>query len=197
MTDHTRSYGSAAIGARLRRLSESIDEDAGLIYAGLGIRFQQRWVGILEELSKHGSRTVGELAEALGIRHSSVSQTRRSLEEAGLLDSESDPDDTRRRQLSLSPEGRRLVRRLEPLWEVLNAISVELDREAGGVVAALDKLDRALARRSLHERVQGRLSEGKAAAPVRPARGLPAASLAGGRRRKQGGSRPGRPGGAA
>jgi DNA-binding MarR family transcriptional regulator len=98
-TDHTSKYGPAAIGARLRRLSESIDEDAGRIYAELGIRFQQRWVGILEELKKRGPQTVGELAEALGIRHSSVSQTRRSLEEAGLIDSGAHPEDGRSRKL--------------------------------------------------------------------------------------------------
>ena len=85
MIDRTRNYGPAAIGARLRRLSESIDEDAGRIYAELGIDCQQRWVGMLEQLAQGGAQSVGELATALGIRHSSVSQTRRSLEDAGLV----------------------------------------------------------------------------------------------------------------
>ena len=62
MVDYTRKYGPAAIGARLRRLSESIDEDAGRIYADLGIEFQQRWVGILEHLDGRGAQSVGELA---------------------------------------------------------------------------------------------------------------------------------------
>lgn len=154
MTDRTRKYGPAAIGGRLRRLSESIDEDAGHVYAEFGIPFQQRWVGVLEELSKRGPRSVGELAEALGIRHSSVSQTRRSLEEAGLVESKADPGDARSRRLSLSVAGRQLVRRLEPVWELLNATSVELDEESGHVVAALDRLDAALGRLSLYERVR-------------------------------------------
>lgn len=161
MTDITRKYGPAAIGARLRRLSESIDEDAGLVYDQLGIRFQQRWVGILEELSKRGPRSVGELAEVLGIRHSSVSQTRRSLEEAGLIESGADPDDARSRRLSLSASGRQLVRKLEPLWEILNATSIELDEEAGHVIAALDRLDAALDRLSLYERIRRKWSATK------------------------------------
>ena len=157
MTDHTRKYGPAAIGARLRRLSESIDEDAGLLYAELGFHFQQRWVGMLEELSLHGPRSVGEIADALGIRHSSVSQTRRSLEDAGLVDSGAHPEDARSRKLQLTATGKRLVRKLESLWAVLNATSVELDEEAGHVVAALDRLDAALRRQPLYERVREKL----------------------------------------
>jgi MarR family transcriptional regulator, organic hydroperoxide resistance regulator len=170
MSDYTRKYGPAAIGARLRRLSESIDEDAGLIYVELGIRFQQRWVGILEELSKRGPRSVGEIADALGIRHSSVSQTRRSLEEARLIESETHPDDARSRKLSLSATGKQLVRKLESLWAILNATSIELDEEAGHVVAALDRLDAALSRESLYERVRAKLEASGKIAPQLPAR---------------------------
>ena len=152
--DYTRKYGPAAIGARLRRLSESIDEDAGRVYAELGITFQQRWVGILEQLAGADALSVGELATMLGIRHSSVSQTRRSLEEAGLVESEADPDDARSRRLRLSASGKKLVRRLEPLWETLNQTSIELDKEAGHIVDALDRLEKALRRVPLYDRVQ-------------------------------------------
>jgi DNA-binding MarR family transcriptional regulator len=171
MVDYTRKYGPAAIGARLRRLSESIDEDAGRIYAELGIVFQQRWVGILEQLQVRGASSVSELAVSLGIRHSSVSQTRRSLEEAGLVESDADPRDGRSRVLRLSVNGTQLVRRLKPLWRVLNATALELDKEAGHVIEALDRLDRALQRLSLYDRVQQKLGSRKArwAAAGRPA----------------------------
>jgi DNA-binding MarR family transcriptional regulator len=161
MVDYTRKYGPAAIGARLRRLSESIDEDAGRIYVDLGIDFQQRWVGILEQLHERGAQPVGELAASLGIRHSSVSQTRRSLEEAGLVESHVDPQDGRSRLLRLSGSGKELVRRLQPLWKILNATSLELDAEADHVIAALDRLDRALERLSLYDRVRQKLASRK------------------------------------
>jgi DNA-binding MarR family transcriptional regulator len=161
MVDYTRKYGPAAIGARLRRLSESIDEDAGRIYVDLGIDFQQRWVGILEQLHDRGAQPVGELAASLGIRHSSVSQTRRSLEEAGLVESQVDPQDGRSRLLRLSGSGKELVRRLQPLWKILNATSLELDQEADHVIAALDRLDRALERLSLYDRVRQKLASRK------------------------------------
>jgi MarR family transcriptional regulator, organic hydroperoxide resistance regulator len=156
MKDYIRSYGPAALGARLRRLSESIDEDAARIYADLEIEIEQRWVGVLEELAERGSQSVGELAAALGIRHSSVSQTRRSLEQAGLVSSDADPLDARSRKLRLSLAGARLVRRLQVVWGLLNAVSMELDAEAGNAIAALDRLDDALNRVSLYERVRQR-----------------------------------------
>jgi MarR family transcriptional regulator, organic hydroperoxide resistance regulator len=161
MVDYTRKYGPAAIGARLRRLSENIDEDAGRVYVDLGIDFQQRWVGILEQLHDRGAQPVGELAASLGIRHSSVSQTRRSLEEAGLVESQVDPQDGRSRLLRLSGSGKELVRRLQPLWKILNATSLELDAEADHVIAALDRLDRALERLSLYDRVRQKLASRK------------------------------------
>lgn len=164
LADRTRRYGPAAIGGRLRRLSESIDEDASRIYADFGIEFQQRWVGVLEELSKRGPSSVGEMAQMLGIRHASVSQTRRSLEEAGLVQSSKDPGDARSRRLSLTARGRQLVRQLEPVWNLLNETSVELDEEAGHVIAALDRLDEALNRRSLYDRVNERRTQAHAPA---------------------------------
>jgi hypothetical protein len=39
------------------------------------------------------------------------------------------------------------------LWQALELVSVELDAEAGHLVRSLEKLDRALDRQSLQERV--------------------------------------------
>ncbi len=167
MTDRTRSYGPAALGGRLRRLSESIDEDAGRIYADSGVDCEQRWVGLLEELAKRGPRSVGELAETLGIRHSSVSQARNSLEKAGLICSLADPQDARSRKISLSAAGRARVRQLAPLWKRLNKIAVELDREAGRAVAALNRLDAALRRKSLYDRFRDSQRPSVKASPVK------------------------------
>src|SRR3990167_7377692 len=84
-TDYTRRVGGEAIAARLRRLSEALDGDTARVYAALGIDFEQRWFGVLNQIALSGPMTVGELAAVLRITHVSVSQTRRSLETAGIL----------------------------------------------------------------------------------------------------------------
>lgn len=153
LPDYIRGQGSSAIGARLRRLSGRIDRDAARVYARAGIPFEQRWVGALKVFSLYGPLSVGELAGYLGISHVSVSQTRQSMEKAGLTSSVTDQRDARSRRVQLTPAGRRLYRELAPLWKILEAVAVELDEEAGHTVAALERLDRALDRSSLFDRV--------------------------------------------
>lgn len=119
MKDYVAEMGGAALGARLRRLSAAIDADAARIYAAMGLRFEQRWFGVINQLSLNGPMSVSELAVALGISHASVSETRQSLEKAGLVLSEPDRQDSRRRSLALSRSGEVLVDRLRPLWSAL------------------------------------------------------------------------------
>lgn len=161
LTDYTRNQGGAAIGARLRRLSERIDREATQLYSELGLDFEQRWFGVLNLLAQFGPLSVGELAAPLGISHASVSQTRDSLERRGYIRWTPNPADARSRHLQLTPAGTRLVARLQPLWRALSEAGQELDDEAGEVVAALERLDRALERRSLGERVLARLPPAK------------------------------------
>lgn len=157
--DYPKSAGGAALGARLRRLSEAIDRDATRAYSSLGIKFEQRWFGVLNQLALNGPMSVSEIASALRITRASVSQTRQSLEEAGLIEAEAHPLDARQRHLALTSTGSKLIRRLKPLWDAMNEAALELNAEAGNVVAALDRLDEAIARQSLFDRIQAKLSQ--------------------------------------
>ena len=159
LADYPLASGGGALGARLRRLSERIDRDAGRLYAQADIPFEQRWYGVLNQLVLRGPLSVGELAQLLGITQASVSQTRQSLAAAGLIGWEKDAEDGRRRTLHLTPQGQALVARLAPLWAALITTAAELDAEAAGVTAALDRLDQALDRRSLFDRALARLGE--------------------------------------
>lgn len=155
--DYTKSMGGAALGARLRRLSETIDRDATRAYATLGIRFEQRWFGVLNQLALNGPMTVSELAAALRITRASVSQTRQSLEEANIVATQEHPSDARQRHLVLTKGGSVLIRRLKPLWQAMDAAALEVAAAAGDVVAALDRLDAVLTRQSMFERIVEKL----------------------------------------
>jgi len=155
--DYVKEAGPAAIGARLRRLSNEVDGDARRLYAEFGIAFEQRWLGLIDLLSRHGALTVGELAGALGISHPSVSQSRQSLARAGLIAWETDGKDQRRRKLRLTGEGAALVARLAPLWQALDEAAIEIDREAGSAVAALERLEAVLRTKPIYDRVRERL----------------------------------------
>lgn len=156
--DYSRSFGGTALAARLRRLSERLDRDGTRIYAEAGIPFEQRWYGVLRQMVEHGPATVGEIASVLRISHASVSESVRSLRAHGLVTGARSTTDRRRSVLTLTQAGARLIARLGPMWDAFNAAAGELDEEAGHIVAALDRLDDALARRSMYDRIQDRLT---------------------------------------
>jgi DNA-binding MarR family transcriptional regulator len=168
--DYTKSMGGAALGARLRRLSEAIDRDATRAYATIGIRFEQRWFGVLNQLGLNGPMTVSELAAALHITRASVSQTRQSLENAGIVGTEDHPVDARQRHLMLTNAGTKLIQRLKPLWYAMHDAGLETNAEAGNVVAALDCLDQALARQSMFDRIIAKLPRTQNASKPRSAK---------------------------
>lgn len=158
--DYIRQSGAAALGARLRRLSERIDRDAGRLYVELGVRFEQRWFGVLNQLDLHGPRSVGDLAAALGVTHVAVSQVRQALVAEGLVAEARDPRDRRSRVLELTADGQALVRRLTPAWAALAAAAIDLNAEAQDAVAALARLEAALGRASILERARRALGPG-------------------------------------
>lgn len=160
-SSRSKKMNKAALGARLRRLSEAVDRDATRAYAQMGVRFEQRWFGVLNQLARNGPMTVSELAAALRITRASVSQTRQSLEDAGIVDTEDHPSDARQRHLVLTDAGSKLIRRLKSLWQAMDDAAMEVDAEAGDVVAALDRLDEALARQSMFDRIVGKLSSSR------------------------------------
>lgn len=158
--DYNRSWGGAALGARLRRLSERIDREAAAVYTREGVHFEQRWMGVLRLLSEREGLSVKDIAEALVITHPSVSQTRRSLQDAGLITDRPDPNDARRRILELTEAGAAFVARVRPIWLALMEVAEDLDREAQDVITPLNRLDDALERRSLFDRTLDKLSRG-------------------------------------
>jgi DNA-binding MarR family transcriptional regulator len=157
--DYITGSGGAAIGARLRRLSERIDRDAGRFYAELDVRFEQRWFGVLNLLGLYGPKPVGELAAALGVSHVAVSQVRQALVAEGLVAEGRDPRDGRSRVLRLTDEGMALTRRLAPAWKALSAAAVSLNAEAQDALAALERLEAALDRASILDRARQALKE--------------------------------------
>ncbi len=147
----------AAIGKRLRRLSHQIDQDAARLYQANGFQFEQRWFGVLNQLVVKGSMSVKDLSAALGITHASVSETRKSLQAAGYIQSSRDKNDARSRLLSLTNAGLKFIDRIAPIWLALESASIEINKEADNVVLALDRLDEALTKMSLFDRASSKL----------------------------------------
>lgn len=154
-SDYNRSAGGAALGARLRRLSERIDRDIARVYSAKNVMFEQRWFGVINQIVLNERMAVGDIAAALGITHVSVIESSRSLERAGYVTSVADEADGRRRLLMLTAAGKRLVVELTPLWRSFDRAAEDLNTEVGAVTDLLDRLDDALDAQSLFDRIVG------------------------------------------
>lgn len=158
MTDFVKAQGPRLLGTRVRRLSEAIDRAVSEIYRELDMPFEPRWAALVNLLARVESTTVTEAAAQLGQSHVAVVQVVNSLVGEGLLESSVDPADRRRRNLRLTASGRRLVRRLEPIWRAIALESESLvSKEAPRLFEQIELLERAFERRPLADRFRARL----------------------------------------
>jgi DNA-binding MarR family transcriptional regulator len=107
--DVVRAFGFLTLGTRFKRLGERLQADTQKIMDGRGPSLQASQYPFLAALDRLGPLTVGELADAIGITQPGATRTVGQLVELGMLESATAPDDQRRRIVSLTEEGKRLV----------------------------------------------------------------------------------------
>ena len=82
----------------LRLMLDAMDQDIASLYDEEGITgLRTRFVGPLIQLSRHESMTIQELATAVEVTHSAMSQTAAAMRTAGFVDSAAGRDGRTRR----------------------------------------------------------------------------------------------------
>jgi ribosomal protein S18 acetylase RimI-like enzyme/DNA-binding MarR family transcriptional regulator len=154
-TDYLDELGSLALGSRLKRLSERLIQQTANIYKAYGLKFEPRWFPVFSYLLHHGPTSVTGLATATGVTHPAVNQIAAELSENGLIRSEADSRDARRRILILTEKAHQTTQKLEPVWKSLHAAlsSVNADVEIDLVNSVL-AFERAMEREGLLGRMQ-------------------------------------------
>lgn len=126
--------GSLALGSRFRRMSEYIMKQGEDIYQLYQVDFQPQNFPVFYAISKEGRMGIMELADRLQLTHPAIIQQAKALEKQGLIISVKDQEDKRRRWLSLSDAGQKLLPELELIWQDLRA---SLDEAIGHKPASL------------------------------------------------------------
>ncbi len=157
--------GALALASRLKRLSEMMMAEGEALYRDLGIEFRPRWFPAFWSLSKRSPQAVGELAAALGVSHTAVAKIAAELVQAKLIRVVRNGHGDRRRSLyTLTPEGKRALTRLEPIWREIGRAVLEIFTESNGdLLSDLTRFEDAFARKSVADRVR----EGMHLAPRR------------------------------
>lgn len=109
MEDVIRSLGFLCLGSRLKRIGEQLQSDTQRVLDRLDVPVQSSQYPLLAALDRLGALPVGELAQALGIAQPGVTRSVALLAELGLVEVSQSNNDQRRRIVSLTRNGRRLV----------------------------------------------------------------------------------------
>ena len=158
MATTLHDYGSLLLGSRLRKVSEALYTGVDDVYRSAGVDLPSRCFPILFLLRDHGSLGISELAEKLGQTHPAVSQMSRKLLRHRVVTESPDPEDDRRRLLSLSAHGCSVMARLEPVWKAIVAAVADLESDHP-LSQYLTAVDRALQARGFAARIRGRLED--------------------------------------
>lgn len=167
MADFFDQLGPAALGSRLRRLSEQMTSQATDVYALYHLPFEPRWFPVFYTVAQQPGRRVGEIAEQIGHTHAAVSQVVKELTKHNLVDVQRGESDLRHSVLTLTAKG-------QELWPSLQQQAADVQQAIAGLLAetrhnlwqAIGETEYALARTSLAARVKA-VREQRVAAEVR------------------------------
>lgn len=145
MLDFVETHGNVFLAHRLRRTSDAIVDQVGAMLGDMGLDVPPRGASMLLMLDQEGSVGVVEIARRLRLSHPLIVRMAQQFEKLGLVTTEVDPDDARRRRLIPTEKARREAAAIrafnERLSAAFDALFAEIDCP---LVAVLDRLDAAM-----------------------------------------------------
>jgi DNA-binding MarR family transcriptional regulator len=143
----SHSLRAAFCANLLERLAARIIEQGEELLRDAGIEFPSRAASTVLLLSEHGRMSAADIAKSLVQPHQLVTQRIDLLIELGVVARIDDPEDARRKMLSLTPKGRKQSQKLKARLVLAEAAFAALFKEIGCDLSAvalkgMDALDR-------------------------------------------------------
>jgi DNA-binding MarR family transcriptional regulator len=161
--------GELAIATRLKRMSERLSQDVSKIYKESDVDFEAKWYLILELLNRRKTLAITEISESLELSHAAVVQFVDQMSDRKLIKSSADKNDARKRLVSLSAGGKKILSQLEPILAVIKEENSKWIQEAdSNILGVLDQLEAALDKKSMYHRVKVSLLEQSQTGPSEP-----------------------------
>jgi DNA-binding MarR family transcriptional regulator/GNAT superfamily N-acetyltransferase len=147
--------GALALWSRLRRLTESLTPGVVQIYTEQEVNFEPRWFTVTYYLWKKGPARLTDIVKALKLTHPSVIQTVNQMEREKIVQRSSSESDQRVTLVKLTPKGKRLCRKLEPVWDDIDQAARSLMAEAcPDFLGNIEKLEASLNETDLYKRIK-------------------------------------------
>jgi DNA-binding MarR family transcriptional regulator len=146
--------GILAISTRLQRLSEQIRKDGRLIYEAHGIDFEPKWFPVVYALHIRSVLSVVEIAAEIGYTHPSTISLLKELEKNNLVRSGKDKADERKRLIRLTQEGKALIRKMQPVWTIMEKAVAGLIDTQNNLMQAIIEVEEQMKLESFFQRAQ-------------------------------------------
>lgn len=152
--DVVRAFGFLTLGTRMKRIGERLQADTQRIMDEMGVALQASQFPLLAALDRLGPLTIGELAGAVGITQPGTTRSVAELAKLGLVKARQTPEDQRRRIVSLTAKGQRLVDAAKrEVWpRIEGAVSDLCGNLKGPLLGQLAAIEDGLAATPLHRR---------------------------------------------
>ena len=146
--------GKMALGTRLRKLSESITDDAAKIYQLYGVDLQPRWFPVFYLLSEQAEMPITTIANEIGHSHVSVSQIVKEMIRKGFVVEKKDKGDGRKTLVSLSRKGKDQAFKIQDQYkDVTGTVEALLSQTNNDLWKAMEEWEHLLEQKSLVKRV--------------------------------------------
>ncbi len=140
------------IGTRCRRIYERLSGEMDAIYKDENVNMSVREFPIVYCVLHRGPLTIADIQKLSGLSHSAVSQTVKKLVSKNIL-SLNPGEDARSKIVQFSDEGKRLIEKLKPIWELSTQVMVGVIRECDtNILEAFGDFERVLDQQSFTQR---------------------------------------------
>ncbi|MFY0604266.1 MAG: bifunctional helix-turn-helix transcriptional regulator/GNAT family N-acetyltransferase [Flavobacteriaceae bacterium] len=117
--DKLLKFKELAFGSRMKRLSETLMRDVKKVYKDLYLDFDPTLFPVFKTISDEGNISTGKISEYLELTQPAVTQFTNSLLKKGLIEIQPNKKDKRKKDISLSIKGKKLVLKLKPIWKIM------------------------------------------------------------------------------
>jgi len=156
--DVIRQLGHLTLGTRLKRIGERLQSQTQRILDAHEVPIQAAQFPFVAAIDRLGPVTVGELASAVGVTQPAATRALAQLSEDGLVEIAQASGDQRRKSITLTRQGKRLVDiGKRNVWQVIEAAVKHLCRGlSGSLLEQLAAIEDGLEELPLDRRAQGR-----------------------------------------
>ena len=134
--------GALAIGARMRRLTDTFAKDVMQIYEENDLDFEPKYFALFYLVAERKSIGIMEAAQELSFTHPAVIHFAKDLEKRGYIQSVKDANDNRKRLLQLTSKGEKALPKFQVLWDKISKLNQKLmNKQTHHLLKAIEEME--------------------------------------------------------